>query len=274
MSAASNLQINQNGAPSAATTGRNPKARTLREPPEIWELVRETRADFKPGSVLVGHLKAIRPLGLIVILTVIGSVAVFSFMTLSGRSAATPASPAQAESGNIKTEANPQSTSPTGSESSSPSTNDASNITAASTIDEAKTTVATQAASAKTVNGTTADPNTVVVPPSTSSGNQAPAKPRTQQPTISTTAIGETVAARNKDRIQASKMSRVNVPTAPRTDMNDVGTASITPGPKIEKVQAANPPAAKKEADKAVSTKLIAPAKTISTPKAKVIAWP
>src|ERR1700741_461112 len=108
---ANNLQINPRAMPPAVNTVKDPKVRTLKAPPEIWELVHETRAEFKPGSALAGRLKTVHPLGLAAILLIIAGVAVYAFMTLKGWSASpSPAPPAQARSGNNQTELNPPST--------------------------------------------------------------------------------------------------------------------------------------------------------------------
>lgn len=274
MSAAGNLQISPNVVPPAATTSRDPKIRTLKEPPEIWELVHETRVEFKPGSALVGHLKRIHPLVLAVILLIIGGVAVYSFMTLRGWSASpATAPPAQAESGIKKTDLSPQSTLPNRTEPSSaqPTNNGAPvNDTVASTIDEPKPNVAAPPASSEAADIKIEEPKISVAAPAAPS-DRVMAKPRPQNPTSPTKAKGETVAARTKDRVQASSPVKVNTPTSARSDNRDVGKASTAAAAKTVKEQASNPPPTKKEAQ---SPQLIAPAKASLTPKAKVIAWP
>ncbi len=275
MSAANNLQIKPRTVGPVPPTNRDPRVRTLKEPPEIWELVHETRAEFKPGSALVGHLKAIHPLGLAVILLIIGGGAVFTFIALRGESASsTVVPPAQAESGNHKTDLNPQTTLPRTTESLPQSTNNAPAATdaAASTIAEPNNAVTAPSESTRTADSKTDEPKNNVAAPAASSSNKVLATARPQNPTSPTTAIGEKVAGRNKDRTQAS--AKVNTPTITRPENKVTGKTSIEPNPKIEKDKTANPPAAKKEADKPASPQLIAPAKTSSTPKAKVIQWP
>jgi hypothetical protein len=266
MSAAGNLPINPNTVPAAAKTSGDPKVRTLKEPPEIWELVHETRAEFKPGSALVGHLKTIHPLGLAVILLILGGVAVYSFMTLRGSSAnPTAAPPAQAESGIKKTDLSPQSTLPNSTESTS-----AQSTT--STIDEPKTNVAAPSASSETADIKIDEPKTSGALPATSSSSKV--KPRPQNPTTPTTAKGETVAARRKDSAQAASPVKVNTPMLARPENKAAVQTPTTGTPKSEKEKVANLTATKKETDKTQSPQLIAPAKASSTPKAKVIAWP
>jgi cytoskeletal protein RodZ len=277
MSAAGNLQIKPNVAPPATRTSRDPKVRTLKTPPEIWELVHETRAEFKAGSALVGHLKAINPFGLAVLLLIIGGVAVFSFMMLRGGSASPSAAPpAQAERGNIRTDLSPQSTQPNRTESSPAQSIDTAappTDTAASTIDEPKPNVA-PVTSSDTADIKIDAPKISVAAPAASSDSRVVAKPRPQNPTSPTTAKGETVAARKKDRDQAATLVKVNTPTVALPDNKDGGKASPAPALKSDKEKSANPPPAKKEPDKALSPQLIAPAKANSSPKAKVIAWP
>jgi hypothetical protein len=274
MSAANNLQINPNAVPPAATTAKDPKARTLKAPPEIWELVHETRAEFKPRSALVGHLKRIHPLGLALFLLIIGGIAIFSFIKLRDESASSNAAPpAQAERGNIKTDVNPPSTLPRTTESSAQSTNNApaTTETAASTINDPNNAVTVPQASDRPADRKIDEPKNSITAPAVSSERNVLAKPRVQSPT---TAIGERVATRTKDRSQTSNPAKVNTPTVARTENKDAGKASTEPGPKTEKEKAANPTAGKKEPDKPASPQLIAPAKPSSPPKAKVIAWP
>jgi len=256
MSAPGNAQIE----PDRLTqTGGSPKPRTLHEPPDIWELVHETRSEFKPGSAFAGHLKALHPLVLALILLIIGSGAVFGFMRLRDRSATNAAAPpAQVETSNPKPVVDQQPTE--------------SNQTASSSDQPTNKTPAPS----DTPAGTSDEPRTVVAAPAPSSGNKVMLKPGPQNSTSSTTAVGETVAgARNKNRAQsASKLSTAVTATVIRTNKKDGGQASPTLDPKSEKEKTANPTPAKKEADKALSPQLIAPAKAGPTPKAKVIPWP
>src|SRR4030095_3605251 len=111
MSAAENAQIETGVEPPATSSGKDSKVRTLNEPPDIWELVHETRAEFKPGSAFVGHLKA-HPLVLFVVLLVVAGGGVFGFMKLRSWSEVRSAQPVSGETSNTKTVLNPPPTLP------------------------------------------------------------------------------------------------------------------------------------------------------------------
>ena len=58
---------------------KEPEVRTLKEPPEIWDLVHEARTEFKPSSTFTEHLFRLHPLVLAGILVVIGCGVGFFF---------------------------------------------------------------------------------------------------------------------------------------------------------------------------------------------------
>lgn len=256
--AAGNSQIETGVEPQATSSGKDTKVRTLNEPPDIWELVHETRAEFKPGSAFAGHLKA-HPLVLFVILLVVGAGGVLGVMKFRGWSESpSTAGPAPAET--TRSVVIPPPTVPKQS-SADQSTNKAPAPAepVLSTVDEPKTAPAVPASTSETKVSAASFDTKVIVKPA---------------PQSSTTAKGETVAARNKDKARASKLTTAASPTAVRTDNKGGNQALPTPVPKSEKQQAVNPIATKKEPDKAQGPQLIAPAKANATPKPKVIPWP
>src|SRR5580765_6953390 len=97
MSAAGNSEIGPDVQLPATPSGKDSKVRTLSEPPDIWELVHETRTEFKPGSAFFGHLKA-HSLLLFVILLLAGTGGVFGVMKFrvwSESSSTAPPAPAE-----------------------------------------------------------------------------------------------------------------------------------------------------------------------------------
>jgi type IV secretory pathway VirB10-like protein len=260
MSTPDDLQITPDAGPSAAaTTGTNPKVRTLSEPPEIWDLVHETREEFKPGSAFFGHFTTIKSLVLTVILLVIVGGTAYWFVTSRSSSGTSPAAPT------VPTETSRSVLSPSPALPNQPTTD--------------QSTTKAPAPAAPLVN-TVAEPKPAPVVPAASSETKvsnAPsdtkviAKPR---PPNSPTATGESVAARNKEKARVSKLTVGPSPTALRTDRKDSNQALATPAPKSDKQQGANPTVTKKESDKAQSPPPVAPAKANATPKPKVIPWP
>jgi ankyrin repeat protein len=67
------------------STVKGPVVRTLGEPPEIWDLVQETRSEFKPSSTLTARLFKLHPLVLTGILVVIGCGVGIFFAALGTR---------------------------------------------------------------------------------------------------------------------------------------------------------------------------------------------
>jgi hypothetical protein len=241
-----------------------PKVRTLSQPLEIWDLVHETRAEFKPGSAFLGHLTTIKSMVLGVILLIIGGGAVYWFVTSrSSSELGTAAPPVQAKSSNPKSVLSPPPALPNQT-SADQSTNKAPAPTEApvSIVAEPKTALSVPAASPETKAS------------AASSGSKVIVKPRPQSSTNSSGATGEPVATRNKEKARASKLTTAASPATVRTDNQDGNQALPPPAPKSDKPPAANPTVTKKEPDKAQSPQLIAPAKASSTPKPKVIPWP
>jgi len=256
MSAAGNSEIGPDVQLPATPSGKDSKVRTLSEPPDIWELVHETRTEFKPGSAFFGHLKA-HSLVLFVILLLAGTGGVFGVMKFRVWSESSPtAPPAPAETS--KSVLNPPPALPN-PPSADQSTKKAPSSTepVVSTVDQPKTAPAVPAASSETkVSAAPSDSKVVVTP----------------RPQSTPTAKGETVAARNKEKTKASKLTAAS-PTAVRTDKKNGNQAVPTPLPKSDKQQAGDPTVTKKEPDRATSPQPVTPAK-VGTPKPKVIPWP
>ena len=265
MSAPDETQIESEttGNPNPTSTPGDRKVRTLHEPPDIWDLVHETRAEFKPGSAFVGHLTAPRNLISALILLIIAGGAVFWFTKSQGPSAnSTAAPPKQAESHTETVLSAP----PTLSKTNESTSNQSSSVTPpAAHADEPKRAGAAPATSS--VNNVEKPKSTEAVS-ITSSVSNVTAKPRRQNPT---TATGTPVAGtRNKDRAQTSTLNTTG--SAPAADNKDAGQTSV--GLKSAAEKSAYPPATKKDTEKALGPQLIAPPKTSPTPKAKVIPWP
>jgi hypothetical protein len=261
MSAAGNSEIQTGVEPPATPAGKDSKVRTLSEPPDIWELVHETRTEFKPGSAFVGHLKA-HPLMLLVVLLVVGAGGVFGVMKFRGWSESpTTAPPAPAETS--KSVVTPPPTQPNqtlANQSINKAPAPAEPVVR--TVDEPKTAPAAPPALSETKVS------------AGSSGSKVIDKPGPQSSTNSTKATGEPVAARNKEKTRPSKLTTAASPTTVRTNDRDDNQGLFTPAPKPDKQQAVNPTVTRKEPDKASSPQLIAPPKASATPKPKVIPWP
>ena len=262
MSNTGNSQIETGGPPPAAHSAEGSKVRTLHEPPDIWELVHETREEFKPGSTFFGHLKALHPLVLFMILLVAGGGGVFGVMKYrvwSESGSTTPTVPAETSKSVLSPPpAQPNQTLADQSTIKAPARTEP----AVTTVDQPKTAPAAPAASSENkVSAASSDSNVTV-------------KPRPQSSPKSATATGEAVAARKKEKAQATKLTTAASPTKVRTDNKDGNQALPTPAPKSDKQPAADPPITKKEPDKAQSPQLTPPAKASATPKPKVIPWP
>ena len=249
--------------PDVTRPSRDPKVRTLHDPPEIWDLVHETPAEFNRGSTLAGHFTSAKSLGLAVIALIIGGGALIGFMSLRGSSSATDATPVRREDTKSRTTSSAKVPEPQAAPASSdqqPSAKPAKTDSADSTkFTEPKRTASSSDQQPKItplgdVRGVrTVDPNIPVGAPVALSVKQFVTKPRRKNPT-SSTAAGSATAARSDNEISAGK------PTSQP--------------PQSDSDKSANSTATKKEPDKGQSQPLIAPAKASPAPKPKVIQWP
>ena len=256
MAAPGNAQIK----PDYTQTGESPKVRTLHEPPDIWELVHETRVEFKPGSAFVGRLKALHPLAIALILLIIGGGAVFGFMKLRALPENHPenhiATPAQTESSKPKIVLSPQSTE--------------SNRTV--TVSDKPSNSAP--ASVEPETRKIEEPKTAIAVPVAPPVSEAPARPRRDPPTAITAKGATVAAARPRDKARSATVTKAGSTIVTRTDNKNGRQGSTAFAPKSDKEKNTDSPAAKKAADKTLSPQLITPARTSPTPKAKVIDWP
>ncbi len=254
----------------AEPTGSNPDVRTLHDPPDIWDLVHETRAEFDPRSAFLGNITSINPLILVVIALIVGGGAVFGFMTLRGWSgsdhaASTALAPSSAPAASTAPAAsNPPVAAGASAEAPLRAEDGNTKTTSGSQVTEPKRTALSsnrQATDTDDIAGSKVDSKITVVAPSALPDKRVVGKPRLQNPTSSTLQ-------------NPTSSTTTGTATVDPTDDKDKTQPSTTPAAKSDNEEGANPPAAKKEADKAPSPQLNAPAKASPTPKAKVIPWP
>ena len=244
-----------------APKGSNQEVRTLHDPPDIWNLVPETRVEFDPRSAFFGRLPSLKHFVLFVIMLIVGGVAAFGFMELwdltgNDRAGSTP--PAAASVASTTPAA---SGSPIAADASAeaPLRTDDGNtpIASSSPVTEPRTTALSedaQATSTSEIAHSKVDANITIAAPAAPS-----VSPR------------QVVSKRRPENRPPSPVSGHAVVV--RTDEEDKKQTSATPGTKSEKEKADSPTAAPKEENKAPNPQLT-PAKASSTPKPKVIQWP
>ncbi len=243
--------------------GGNQEVRTLHDPPDIWNLVPETRVEFNPRSAFFGHIPSLKHLVLFVIMLIVGGVAAFEFMKLwdmagndhAGSTATVPATVSVAST------TPPRSSPPdaTIASAETPLRTDDANATIASSspVTEPKTTALSsdvQATSTSEIAHSTVDARITVAAPAPS----VPAR--------------KVVDKRRRENQLSSPVSGHAAVT--RIDDEDKNLTSPTPGPKSDNEKSERPTTAQKEENKAPNPQLITPAKTSATPKPKVIQWP
>jgi len=231
---------------------RAPGVRTLQEPPDIWDMVHETRSEFNPGSAFFGHVSRRQSVIGAAILVIVGGVSALSFILLrrsgGGQPAATPA-PAQSNitNPNLRT----AGSNPTKPGRDQRSLNKAARTaTAVRSVFDLKTIVAG-------ANGLREA--TVVAP-------------RLESPTA--LAVRPTVAlfhAEDKKRTQKSKPHTVNSSNIAAAENKDRGQLLGSTADNDKPANAAPP---RKETSKLPTPEPIIPPKPKPTPKGKVIQWP
>jgi hypothetical protein len=244
--------------PEEVSTTKDPEVRTLKAPPEIWDLVHETRTQFRPSSTFAEHLFKLHPLVLTGILVVIGCGVGFFFAALGTRTntaSLTPQTdhnaaslPVPPDRNNAKSSLNPKSPSSGRTASSAnqeltktPSpTNPVRHI-----IDALRTFDAG-------VAGESSGGQYVTKPDSDGSANHAnyQSTASMDRARLSSLRAGKTSGALSKNKRRAAL------------------------GRQSEDDNEAIPTVSKKEADKVPGPESISPPKPDPTPKPKVIPWP
>ncbi|HKR60164.1 MAG TPA: ankyrin repeat domain-containing protein [Pyrinomonadaceae bacterium] len=244
-----------------ASTG-TPAVRMLHDPPDIWNLVPESRVEFNPRSAFLGKTVSNKYLIFIVIVLIAGGGAVFGFMKLKGLSGtdhAASTEPASVSSRAAST--TPAAPSPTVAANASgkaPLQTDYGITASSSPVSEPNTTTVTsnqQATSTSDTPGSQVDSSITVSAPSVADSS-VPAR---------------RVASK---RLRASRSTAIDDATLARTDDEDRTQTPATVVPKSGDEKAASPPAVKKEEEKTSSSQVIVPPRANATPKPKVIQWP
>ena len=252
--------------PQEVSRAKDPVVRTLAEPPEIWDLVQETRTEFRPSSTFTEHLFKLHPLVLTGILVAVGcGVGVFfaALGTRTNTAAVTPQTeqnaappPPTSERNNAKgtlnsnapvTDRTPSSVNQELTKAPSPTTKASSPISPVRpTIDALRLFVAGVAAE--------------------SLREQLVTKPELDNEGMA-----------NHARV-ASKSSEVGADSSsPRSRRTSVALSKnnrrVAPGRQAEEDNEGARTAAK-QAEKVPSQEPVSPPKPDPTPKPKVIPWP
>ena len=272
--------------PRVASSERDPVVRTLKEPPDIWDMVHETHTEFRPGSAFIGRLTS-SLLWLAAILLIIAAGAVFWFVMSRGSSMSkTAVTTVPAESRDIKSlksapadttvssPAQEQISTPTGTRNSNPATATAASSqpapessTASSSKAEPANTLARPVKSTDLKNNQAAQ--------ATSSRTPSGEKPRQQNlPSAGMFSDANLSGKDKQDAAKASSSKTARGEVVGLTGNKDGTQTSAASGPKSDNQKPGSPAATKKDSDKAPGPQLITPAKANSTPKAKVIPWP
>lgn len=244
-----------------APKGSSQEVRTLHDPPDIWNLVPETRAAFNPRSAFLGHINSLKHLVLFAIMLIVGAVAAFGFMKLwdlagtshEGSTASAPSSVSVAST-------TPVAASPavTAADGSLPRDDGSTNIAPNAPLTESKRSTVlsnVEATSTSEIARSKVDTKTTVAAPT------APWVP-----------VRQVVSKRQSENRLSSAV--IGNATAERADEKAKNQTSATPGPKSDNEKVESPTAAPKEESKAPNPQLVVPAKVSNTPKPKVIQWP
>jgi hypothetical protein len=243
-------ETSEAGTQPESQTPRAPAVRTLQEPPDIWDMVRETQTEFKPGSAFFGRLTLRQSVIGAAVLLIIGGVSALCFTMLRRSSSSDPA-PAQTQSNNINNDVRTARSNP------NQPVRDQRSLTKS-----ARTAAATRSVF---------DPKTIVAG---AAGWREPnvVAPRAESPT--TSAVRPTVAlfhADDKKKAQKFSPHIGNGSTVAAIENRD-GTQLL--GTKSDKDKRANSTAARKETGKLPTPESKSPPKPNPTPKGKVIQWP
>lgn len=233
-------------------TSRDPRVRTLKEPPNIWDLVHENRKEFNPATALVGRLASRRYLVFAAILLIAAGGGAVAFMMLGDSSGNKPAAPAaQSNRSSTKAVLSPRST---------PSSKIASSAQQRfSKPPRAEATVRT------TVNLKT------FVASAGLAGVRVVTEPARDEAVSSTRANSVTLAHTSKrNRLQPMRSTTASSRT--RNDYKDRRQTSTTA--RLRSDNDKNTDSTVTKADKPVGVQASSPVKTNSTPKPKVIPWP
>ena len=228
---------------------RAPGVRTLHEPPDIWDMVHETRSEFNPGSAFFGRLTLRHSVIGAAVLVIVGSVGAIGFMTLR-RSPGGEATkvPTPAQSNITNKDFRTAQTKPLRNQQ--PVSKAARTATAIRSVFDLKTIVAG-------ANGLREA--TVIAP-------------RVESPTAST--VRPTVAlfhADDKKRTQKSNPHTANSSNVAAVENRDRGQLLAS---KADNDKPASSAPARKETGKLPTPEPISPPKPKPSPKGKVIQWP
>jgi hypothetical protein len=223
--------------------------RTLQEPPDIWDMVHETRTEFNPGSAFFGRVSLRHSVIGVGILLIITGVSALCFITLRRSSSgdAAAAAPAQTRSNNTNMDLR----------------------TARSTANKPVQDQRSAIKSARTAMAIRS-----VFDPKTIAGGAAGIR---EAGVVAARAASPTLAARpsvalfhadDKKRTQKSNPHRANGASGADIDNTDRGQLL---GLKSDNDKRANSPAARKETGKPPTPE---PPKPNAIPKGKVIQWP
>lgn len=236
------------------STSGNQEAKTLHDPPNIWEIVHETHAEFDPRSAFVGHLKSIDPVVVVLIALTIGVGALVGFMKFGEWSGSA------ANSRSVRTESHEKTTQ--GAPATAPTDTPSSlQQLPSSQASDSGTTPPSPIAQPTIMSGSTRLAGSVVNPKTKEPGTEVVARPRRQDQRRSITAGSETLAGapntNDKDKVQESTTSppKIGDSVAKPDDVKSVDAIE----PKKEE--------ATKDADKAPSPPPVIPPKASPTPK-------
>jgi len=231
---------------------RAPGVRTLQEPPDIWDMVHETRSEFNAGSAFFGHVSRRHSVIGAASLVIIGSLGALGFMALRH---STGAGGAAAPTTQQKPIANPDLRA-AGSNPNKPSGNQRSpnktsrTATAVRSVFDLKTIVA----------GAVGLREATVFTPRAESQTNSLARP--------------SVALFHADDKKKPQKTNPHVGNSPNVATIDDRDRSQMPASKPENDKRANPPVVRKEPAKLPTAESIPPPKPNPTPKGKVIQWP